>query len=139
MTTCSAFYCQKLILISLILSVTILLSRCCRIVPKPVGKWSSTGGHHLVPTLCGSLTFMRTSIRAESVCSLSWSGECLVSMTHIPINNNPWLVLIQININALHYSVLHCFSEMRYIWAGYIWQCAFCVNVKVATLVRSWL
>lgn len=55
--------------------VSVLLSRCYKTVPRPAGKWSFTGGLHLVPTSCASLTFMKTFIRAESVCWLSWSGE----------------------------------------------------------------
>lgn len=67
---------------SLTLLVSDLLSRCCRIVPRPVGKWSCTGGLLPVPTLCASLMSMRTSIRAGSVCLLSWSGECTVFVSY---------------------------------------------------------
>lgn len=45
-----------------------VVSRCCKIAQKHVGRWSFTGGHRLVPTLYGLLTSMRTSIKVENAC-----------------------------------------------------------------------
>lgn len=50
-------------------------SRCCRIVPEPAGKLSSTGGHRLVPTSYASLTSTRTFIKGVNAFWSWWNGE----------------------------------------------------------------
>lgn len=72
------FYLEHFRFVLTSMSLFVVLLRCYRIVPKPAGKWSFTGGHHLVTTLCVSSMFMRTSIRAKSVCLSLWNGEYTV-------------------------------------------------------------
>lgn len=126
------------------------LSRCCRIVPRPVGKWSSTGGHHLVPTLCASLMSMRTSIRAGSVCLLWWSGEYAHTRAHTQTRTHCVVVnkIIRnecsllsssqkLNCQLLDLADIFTHSESRYSWVVRRWRWSLCQVDTLCVCVKS--